>query len=184
MHITSGDIAHQTRTTRRRGVSTDASEADHSLEWLLDGSIRLRDLYRHARGQTGDSQLVQLRQIFDAHYKEQVRLVDLLIDRARIAGGAGRVFAGTFLQVPQPSWDLRSRQTRIRMLRTLLDAHEQILSVALPGGDEKKDDAWIRDFAVGQVVLANEEQSRWICDLLGNRCEDPSMSIAFQWTSD
>jgi hypothetical protein len=184
MHTPSGDMALETRLTRRRGGGAEAPEANDPLESLLNSSIRLRDLYRHARGRTSDSRLVHLRRMFDAHYKQQVRLVDLLIDRARIAGGADRIFAGTFLQDSQPSWDPRSRHAGICMLRTLLEAHELILGVALSGGEEKKDDAWIRDLAVGQVVLTNEEQSRSICDLLGSRCEDPRMSIPFQWTSD
>jgi hypothetical protein len=183
MQIPSSDMARETRR-RRRGVGTESPAANDLLETLLDGSIRLRDLYRHARRRTTDSQLAQLQRMFDAHYKDQVRLVDVLIDQARIAGGAGRVLAGTFLQDSQLSWDPRSRHARIRMLRTLLDAHELILCVALSGGDEKKSDAWIRDPAVDQVVLANERQSRSICDLLGNRHEDFSMPIPFQLTSD
>jgi hypothetical protein len=48
------------------------------------------------------------------------------------------------------------------------------------GGDEEKSDAWIRDLAVDQVVIANERQIWAICDLLGNRHEDFSMPIPFQ----
>jgi hypothetical protein len=151
---------------------------------MLDCSIRLRDLYRQARRRIGESQLEQLRTMFDAHYREQVRLVDVLVDRVRNSGGTGRIFAGNFLQDPQFSWDPRSRHARVLMLRTLLEAHELTLSVAFAGGDEKRDEAWIRDLAVGQVVLANEQQSRSICDLLGNRYEDPTVPIPFQWTSD
>jgi hypothetical protein len=59
------------------------------------------------------------------------------------------------------------------------------LSVAPAGsGDERKDEVWIRDLAVGQVVLANEQQSQSIFELLGSRCNDPRMSIPFQWNSD
>jgi hypothetical protein len=99
-------------------------------------------------------------------------------------GGAGRIFAGTFLQEPGLGWDLRTRHALVQMLRTLQEAHELVLGFALLGVEEKKDEAWIRDLAVGQVVLANEQQSRSICDLLSNRSDDPRMLIPSQWTSD
>jgi hypothetical protein len=184
MHSSSIDMAHETRFVRRRGANSETVAVSNPFGSLLDCSIRLRDLYRYARRRSCAGQLLQLRLIFDAHYKEQVSVVDVLVDRVRMSGGAGEVFAGNFLQDPQLSWDSRSHNARFRMLRTLLDAHELILSVALTGGDEKKDEAWIRDFAVGQVVLTNAQQSRSIGDLLGNRSEDPSASITFQWTSD
>jgi hypothetical protein len=184
MHIPHSDVAFETRAARRRGGDADSSESSNPLESLLNCSIRLRDLYRHARGRANDCQLVDLRRIFDTHHKEQVRLVDALIDRARSGGAAGRIFAGTFLRDPKPFWDSRSRHAAIRMLQTLLDAHEQILSVALLGSAEQQEDVWIRDLAVGQVVLANEEQRRAIGDLLGNRCDDSNISIPFRWNSD
>src|ERR1700730_12584404 len=67
------------------------------LEELLAQSIGLRDLYRGARWQTADIQFRRLRQLFDRHYQEQLRLVDVLIDRIHALNGAGRVFAGDFL---------------------------------------------------------------------------------------
>jgi starvation-inducible DNA-binding protein len=178
------DSALETPPIRRRRADPESCEAINPLESLLDESIRLRDLYRHARRRTCESPFVQLRTMFNAHCNEQVRLIDLLVDRVRISGGASRIFAGTFLQAPQPSWDPRSRNARNLILRTLLDAHELILSIAQLWGDEKSGHAWIRDFAVGQVVLANEQQRLSICDLLGNRREEFLTSIPYQWTPD
>jgi hypothetical protein len=178
------DIALERPPIRRRREDLECCESINPLESLLDESIRVRDLYMHARRHTCESQLVQLRTMFNAHCNEQVRLIGLLADRVRISSGASRIFAGTFLQDPAPSWDPRSRNVRILMLRTLLDAHELILSIAQSGGDEKGDHSWIRDFIVGQVVLANEQQSQSICDLLGNRCEEFLTSIPRQWTPD
>ena len=175
MHIPRSDMTLRARRNGRGSVRAELPAANNALEALLDGSIRLRDLYRHARRRTSDSQLVQLQPVFDTHYKDQVRLVDVLIDRARIAGGAARVFAGTFLHDSQLCWDRRGRHAQIRVLRTLLDAHELVLGIAL-SGDERNDDAWIHDLAVDQVVLANERQSRSICDLV-------NFSILFERTS-
>ena len=68
------------------------------LEELLAHSIQLRDMYKNARWQTADLQFRLLRQLFDGHYMEQIQLVDVLVDRIRSLNGAGRVFAGDFLQ--------------------------------------------------------------------------------------
>lgn len=135
------------------------------LDELLAHSIRLRDLYKNARWQTSDIQFQQLHCLFDGHYKEQLRLVDVLIDRIRMLGGAGRVLAGNFLQGTQFSYALRGRQSPIRLLRDLLDAHEMVLSAAQPTGrtEMQSDPSWTRDFAVGQVVLTNDLQS-WSID--------------------
>lgn len=128
---------------------------------LLNHSIRLRDLYKYARWQTSDLQFHRLYLLFDGHYQEQIRLVDVLIDRVRMLGGAGRVFAGSFLQDTQFSHALRRRVSLVRLLRDLLDAHELVLSAARPTGlnDGRTDRSWTRDFAVGQVVLTNDLQS-------------------------
>jgi DNA-binding ferritin-like protein len=124
------------------------------LEELLVRSIELRNSYQYARQRTS-VELHQLRLLFDGHYKEQLRLVDVLIDRVRMLGGTGRVFAGDFLQSTRLPCALRGRQAPSRLLRELLHAHESILSAARDGGtgDELGDSPWIRDFAVGQVVL-------------------------------
>jgi starvation-inducible DNA-binding protein len=140
------------------------------LDELLAHSIRLRDLYTNARWQTTDIQFRHLRLLFDGHYKEQLRLVDVLIDRIRMLGYPGRVLAGVFLQGTQFSYALRGRTSPIRLLRDLLDAHELVLSAARPGTNSgSQDGPSIRDFAVGQVVLTNDLQSRSIGEQLARR---------------
>jgi starvation-inducible DNA-binding protein len=156
------------------------------LEGLLRNSVRLRDLYRSARLHTSVSPLPQLRQVFDEHYREQLRLVDVLIDRVRMLGGADRILAGDLLPGNQFSRMLRGRDARTRLLQELVDAHESILSAARPsgGGNERKDCTWIRDFAVGQVILANERQIRSIGDLLTGGSDDRSLSVSVELIAD
>jgi starvation-inducible DNA-binding protein len=141
------------------------------LDELLAHSVHLRDLYKSARWQTADIQFRDLRLVFDDHYKEQLRLVDVLMDRIRMLGGAGRVFAGVFLQGTQFSCALLGRTSPIRLLRDLLDAHELLLSTARSGTKRgaQDDNPSNRDFAVGQVVLANELQSRSLGEQLMRR---------------
>ena len=69
------------------------------LDELLTHTLRLRDLYKSARCQAADIQFRHLRPLFDTHYEEQLALVDVLVDRIRALGDAGRVYlAGSFLQ--------------------------------------------------------------------------------------
>jgi starvation-inducible DNA-binding protein len=129
------------------------------LEELLAQSIHLRDLYENARCQTANMQYRHLRQVFDDHYREQIHLVDVLIDRIRALDGAERVFAHDFLHHDQLSQILR-RASISGLLSELIDAHDLVLSTAQPAAtnDGQADHSWARDFAVGQVVLTNDLQ--------------------------
>jgi hypothetical protein len=68
------------------------------LDELLTHTLAVRDLYKSARYQAADIHFRHLRLLLDAHYKEQLRLVDILVDRICALGGASCVLAGTFLQ--------------------------------------------------------------------------------------
>jgi starvation-inducible DNA-binding protein len=150
---------------------SEFSETVEVLEELLTHSIHLRDMYKNARWQTADIQFRSLRQMFDGHYNEQIRLVDVLVDRIRALNGAAGVFAGDFLHRTQLSQLLRGRASATLLLAELLDAHESVLNAALsPGTNEQQlNGSWTRDFAVGQVVLTNNEQSLVVRDQLMHR---------------
>jgi starvation-inducible DNA-binding protein len=139
------------------------------LEDLLIQSIRLRNLHKSARWQIRGSQFDEIRKILDDHYKEQLSLIGLLVDRIRTLGGAARVFASDFLQSTQFCRVLRDPRALNQLLRDLLEAHESVVSAAGPH-NSNEDQHWVRDFAVGQVVHANEQQCEAINGkLLSNR---------------
>jgi starvation-inducible DNA-binding protein len=155
---TNDSIIDSPTVTRLTTSETQSYATVTILEELLAQSIHLRDLYKTARWQTADVQHRQLHQLFDVHYKEQIRLVDVLIDRIRMLGGSGSVFAGDFVKDSQCSCLRLGRKAAFRLVGELLDAHESVLNTAQPtrvGGDHK----WARDFAIGQVVLTNDQQS-------------------------
>src|SRR5271163_3003208 len=97
------------------------------LEALLTHSIRLRDLYKNARRQIPSGEFCELRRILDDHYKEQLSLIDVIVDRIRILGGAVGVFASEFLQNSQFCRLLRGPSALNRLLHDFLDAHESVL---------------------------------------------------------
>jgi starvation-inducible DNA-binding protein len=127
------------------------------LEVLLAHSIHLRDLYRNARWQTAAIRFRRLHQLFDDHYKQQIHLIDVLIDRIRALDGASRLFARDFLDRTQFPQVVGGRASTRHLMIELLDAHESVLSAALPTATQKVSSSWVRDFAVGQVVLTNDQ---------------------------
>jgi len=130
------------------------------LEELLTRTLPLRDLYKGARCQSADVHSRHLHALFNTHYKEQLNLVDVLVDRIRALGGASRVLAGAFLLGTPPSYALRGYSAINRLLCDLLDAHEIVLSAAQTADTHglQADPSAIHDFAVGQVVLTNDLQ--------------------------
>jgi starvation-inducible DNA-binding protein len=135
------------------------------LEELLTHSIHLRELYKNARWQIPSGQFREVRQMLDDHYREQLSLIEVIVDRISLLGGAVRVFASEFLRSPQMSRVLRGPGALNRLLHDLFDAHEIVLSVARPH-DSSDDQHWVRDFAVGQVVLTNKQQCESVNGIL------------------
>ncbi len=144
------------------------------LEELLTHSIRLRDLYRNARWQIPSGQFRELRGILDDHYKEQLGLIDVIVDRIRVLGGAVGVFASEFLQSAQFCRLLRGPRALNRLLHDFLDAHESALSAARPH-DSNDDHHRVRELAVGRVVLTNEQQCEVIIGMLSRN--EPSLRV-------
>jgi len=128
------------------------------LEELLAQSIRLRNLYKAARWQTCNGELCRMHQLFEGHYKEQLHLVDVLIDRVRMLGGTGRVLAGDFLKGTPLRCEVRGHSAPGRLVEELLDAHESVLSTAQPAGANDKRQSG-HEYAVGLVVLTSDLQS-------------------------
>lgn len=127
------------------------------LERMLIESIRLCDLHISARWEISDGQFSEIRKMLGDHKKEQLSLIGLLVDRIRILGGAARVFASDFLQRNEFCRVIRGPGALNQLLLDLLEAHEAVLSAAYTH-DSYDDLRGVRDFAVGQVVLANEHQ--------------------------
>jgi starvation-inducible DNA-binding protein len=157
MFVSNCNVPHDSPVTSVGNSSTGATIA--LLDELLIHTIAVRDLYKSARCQATDNRFRHLRLLFDTHYKEQLRLVDVLVDRIRALGGAGRVLAGAFLQGTLPSYALRGHLAPNRLLCDLLDAHELVLAAHTAGTNGlQTDPSAVQDFAVGQVVLTNDLQ--------------------------
>ena len=158
-HVRTASAQTQERTT------TVYETTSRILAELLTHSIHLRDCYKHARWQTTHLLYRGLHSLLAEHYAEQLRLVDVLIDRLQLLGVNHGVFAGTFLRQSQLACTVRRRFVIERLLEELLEAHEDALTAARPVGDGPEADC-ARDFALGQVVLSNDLQRAAILHFL------------------
>jgi starvation-inducible DNA-binding protein len=176
MHVSHRKVRHDSSVTSAGDFT--AHKTIVLLDELLTHTLLLRDLYKSLRCQTADIHLRHLRPLFDTHYKEQLVLVDVLVDRIRELGGSSRVLAGAFLQGTPPSYALRGRSAPNRLLSDLLDAHEIVLSAAHTAGThgQQADSSADQDFAVGQVLLVNDQQGCSVREQLV-RLDQPRRSV-------
>jgi starvation-inducible DNA-binding protein len=158
MYLTNRKAPHDSPVTSLGDFTAHKTIA--VLDELLTHTLPLRDLYKSARCQAADIHFRHWRPLFDTHYKEQLILIDVLVDRIRALGGASRVLAGAFLQSAPPCYALRGHSAPNRLLCDLLDAHEIVLSAAHTSGahSQQADPSADHDFAIGQVVLTNDLQ--------------------------
>ena len=89
MYVSNRQVPHDSRVTSAGDFTTHKTIV--LLDELLTHTLPLRDLYKGARCQTADIHLCHLHPLFDAHYKEQLALVDVVVDRIRALGGASSV---------------------------------------------------------------------------------------------
>jgi starvation-inducible DNA-binding protein len=155
----SGRNAREDSVAAAAGSSaTDSAVA--LLDEVLTHTITVRDSYRYARHRSANTHFHHLLPLFETHYKDQLRLVDVLVERMRALGGGSRIVASAFVRDIQPSCAQRGRLTPSRLLCDLLDAHELVLSTVHASGADRPaiDQSAAHDFAVGEVVLTNELQ--------------------------
>jgi len=158
MYVSSRNARQDSFTSATGDSATDNGVT--LLEELLIHTITVRDLYRYARHRSANTHFYHLQPLFETHYKEQLRLVDVLVERMRVLGGDSRVAASAFVRGSHPSCAQHGRLTQNRLLCDLLDAHEVLLSAVQPAGAQRVsiDRSAAHDFVVGEVVLTNEQQ--------------------------
>jgi starvation-inducible DNA-binding protein len=135
------------------------------LDELLRLTFVLRDLYASALYQLADTGIRHLHSLFDTHYAQQLRLIEVLVDRIGAARDAKNVFAVTSAAGTHPAYVLRGVAPE-RLLCDLLDAHASVLSAADGARANGLDTSAYRDFAIGRVVLTNDLQSNSVREQL------------------
>lgn len=150
-------------TIARLPIGLEESVCQQSVEGLnqvLADTITLRDLYKKAHWQVAGHTFYQLHLLFDKHYEEQNKLVDLVAERIQLLGGISLAMGADVAEetrIPRPP---RGREEVPVQISRLLEAHEMILTFARDAAgeaDEAGDDG-TNDLLVSDVIRTNELQ--------------------------
>src|SRR5436309_8772277 len=82
-----------------RGISAE------NLNQLLADTMTLRDLYKKHHWQVSGPTFYQLHLLFDKHYAEQSRLIDVIAERIQLLGGVSVAMAADVAEttlIPRP----------------------------------------------------------------------------------
>jgi starvation-inducible DNA-binding protein len=135
-----------------------------ALNRLLAHTMALRDLYRKAHWQTSGPNFYELHLLFEKHYGEQERLMDVLAERVQTLGGVARALASDVVEETRLARAPSGVESAVGQLQRLVDAHEFLLQEARPLARDtaERGDDGSNDLIVGQVVRGNELQSWFV----------------------
>jgi starvation-inducible DNA-binding protein len=131
-----------------------------ALNQVLADSITIRDMYKKHHWQVVGPTFNQLHLLYDAHFTQQVEIVDMIAERIQLLGGIALAMAADIAEetkIPRPP---RGREPASAQLSRLIDAHTLIIKEARDQS-EKLDDAGdpgSNDLLVSNVLRTNELQ--------------------------
>ena len=150
-------------TIARLPIGLKESVCKQSVEALnqaLADTITLRDLYKKSHWQVAGHTFYQLHLLFDKHYEEQSKLVDLVAERIQLLGGISLAMGADVAEETRISRPPRGREEVQVQISRLLEGHELILTFAREAAgeaDEAGDDG-TNDLLVSDVIRTNELQ--------------------------
>jgi starvation-inducible DNA-binding protein len=150
-------------TIARLPIGLDESVCRDSVEALnqvLADTITLRDLYKKAHWQVVGHTFYQLHLLFDKHYEEQGKLVDMVAERIQLLGGISLAMGADVAEETRISRPPRGREEVPVQISRLLEAHELILKFAreAAGSADESGDDGTNDLLVSDVIRTNEMQ--------------------------
>jgi starvation-inducible DNA-binding protein len=131
-----------------------------ALNQLLGDTMALRDMYKKHHWQVSGPTFHQLHLLYDKHYDEQVRLMDLVAERIQTLGGIALAMPHDIAEVTQIERPPRGREEVPTQLSRLIDAHAQVIKEARAAAraSTKNGDDATTNLLVGDVLPANEMQ--------------------------
>jgi starvation-inducible DNA-binding protein len=151
------------------GLSDDTCKASvQALNQLLADTVTLRDMYKKHHWQVTGPTFYQLHLLFDKHFEEQAKLVDLLAERVQLLGGVAIAMAHDVAEMTQLERPPRGREEVPVQLSRLLEAHEQILTSSRSAAQmaDHNGDLGTNDLLVSDVVRTNEMQVWFLAEHL------------------
>jgi starvation-inducible DNA-binding protein len=148
---------------RRNPLALDADVAAASIDnlnQLLADTMAIRDLYKKHHWQASGPTFYSIHLLFDKHFQEQSRLVDLVAERVQTLGGICIAMAADVAEttsIPRPP---KGREDTATQFARLLHAHEVILleARAMARDAAASGDVGTNDIIVSDVIRANELQ--------------------------
>ncbi len=138
------------------------------LNQVLADTIMIRDLYKKHHWQMSGVTFYQLHLLLDAHYEEQVKLVDLIAERIMALGGISIATPHDVAETTKIARPPKGREDVPTQLSRLLEAHEIILRQAHEGADlaDESGDDGTNDLLVSNVIRTNEPQVWFLAEHL------------------
>jgi starvation-inducible DNA-binding protein len=137
-----------------------------NLNQLLADTITLRDLYKKHHWQVAGHTFYQLHLLFDKHYEEQDKIVDMIAERIQLLGGVSIAMAHDVAEttlIPRPP---KGRESVPIQISRLLHAHEVVLKEARTMAklaSDKGDDG-TNDLLVSTVIRTSELQVWFVAE--------------------
>jgi starvation-inducible DNA-binding protein len=141
------------------GLGDDVRAASvEALNQILSDTMVLRDMYKKHHWQVSGPTFYSLHLLFDKHFDEQAKLVDIVAERVQTLGGIAIAMAHDVAETTKIERPPRGREEVPVQLSRLLDAHEHILveaRAAAKKAGERGDDG-TNDALVSDVIRTNE----------------------------
>jgi starvation-inducible DNA-binding protein len=141
-------------------------ESVKSLNQILCDTMTLRDMYKKHHWQVAGPTFYQLHLLFDKHYEEQAKLVDIIAERIQSLGGISIAMAHDVAEMTHIQRPPCGREEVPVQISRLLEAHEIILREARQAAKkaEESEDAGTNDLLVSDVIRANEMQVWFVAE--------------------
>jgi starvation-inducible DNA-binding protein len=141
------------------GEPTRAKSIEN-LQQLLADVITLRDLYKKHHWQASGPNFYCMHLLFDKHFEEQSKLVDLLAERVQTLGGVTIAMGLDIAEITLIPRAPKGREDTVTQVLRLLHAHEVILleARAMAQDSAANGDLGTNDIIVADVIRTNELQ--------------------------
>lgn len=140
-------------------------ESVDNLNQLLADTMTLRDLYKQ-HWQVSGPTFHQLHLLFDKHYAEQSKLIDVIAERIQLLGGVSIAMAPDVAETTLIPRAPKGREPAPVRMSRLLHAHEIVLKEARTMARlaaEREDDG-TTDVLVSDVIRTNELQVWFVAE--------------------
>ena len=158
-------------TARKNPLALDATAAAASIDnlnQLLADTLTLRDLYKKHHWQASGPSFYVMHLLFDKHFEEQSKLVDLLAERVQTLGGVTIAMAPDVAEATLIPRAPKDREDTATQIARLLQAHEVILleARAMARDSAGRGDLGTNDIIVSDVIRTNELQVWFLAEHL------------------